>query len=217
MTNKYKIGDVLYYLENDEILSEEVSSIVIQKDCVIYNLNERIKKKESKVFPSPKDLIHNLEVRYCDPSFSFVNLALPSGTLWADRNAVALNPGHTGNYYTIDEARELGYTIPSVYQIYELINHCRWIPSMQNEHRGYKVIDINGNSIFLPTTGYIQYTKVIDLITDGCYWSDTSDKSNNKQYCLNFLLDYKEIRIYSLEKDIKRCVRFVKNLDIKDE
>ena len=78
-------------------------------------------------------------------AFTFIDLGLPSGRLWATENA----PG----YYTFDEAVEtFGDHLPKGSAMVELIEEstCTW----NNEKKGLDIIGPNGNSIFLPATGY---------------------------------------------------------------
>ena len=76
----------------------------------------------------------------------YVDLGLPSGTLWKNAN-------EGGNYahYTYDEAvSEFGNKLPTKQQLQELKKECTWTWT----GRGYKVTGPNGNSIFLPAAGY---------------------------------------------------------------
>lgn len=75
----------------------------------------------------------------------WIDLGLPSGTLWADRNA--------DGYHTYDEAvSKFGDNLPSARQMAELMECCgiKW----DDERKGISVAGRNGNSIFLPALGY---------------------------------------------------------------
>ncbi len=69
--------------------------------------------------------------------------------------------------------------IPTLSQLSELINKkyttCEW--TTVNGVNGYRITSIikgfEGNSIFLPATGYYDYNKVWDLGKRGRYWSST--------------------------------------------
>ena len=72
----------------------------------------------------------------------YVDLGLPSGTLWKDSNE--------DGYYAYDEAvRKFGSRLPTKAQFEELKNKCTWT-WMGN---GYKITGPNGNSITFPATG----------------------------------------------------------------
>lgn len=102
-----------------------------------------------------------------------VDLGLPSGTLWKDKN-------EEGGFYTYEQAKnKFGVKIPTEEQYEELINKCQWswIGS------GYKVTGPNGNSIVLPASGAIQdcyVNKEVQYVGElGMYWSSTPNDSGN--------------------------------------
>ncbi len=73
----------------------------------------------------------------------YVDLGLPSGTLWKSQN----EPG----FYTYDTAVKLfGDKLPSINQWSELMDKCTW----KWVGDGYLVTGKNGNSITLPASGY---------------------------------------------------------------
>ena len=112
-----------------------------------------------------------------------VDLGLPSGTLWADRNLGADRPEDYGDYYRWGEtvpytgespeyefrdqgediagtehdaaAAVLGkdYRMPDFDQIKELIDCCTSTPVEQNGVSGFRITGPNGNSIFIPAAG----------------------------------------------------------------
>ena len=113
-----------------------------------------------------------------------IDLGLPSGTLWADRNIGADAPEKAGDYfrfgetvaftedspkYVYDDINEsiagtdrdaatvnLGknYRMSTFEQIKELLDECMWKWTKQNGVKGMKVTGPNGNSIFFPASGY---------------------------------------------------------------
>ena len=133
----------------------------------------------------------------------FVDLGLPSKTLWADRNVGAKNMYDYGNLYSWGETfskkdyRQSCYTkidaknivatkydvatqfygysnhMPSQKQFDELIKECRW----EWDGNGYKVIGKNGKSIFLPATGWSCSSVIEHRDTYGYYW--TGDRYNS--------------------------------------
>jgi hypothetical protein len=77
----------------------------------------------------------------------YVDLGLPSGTLWKETNE---SRDYEGDLYTWDEAvSHFGDELPTKKQLEELINECEWTWTGS----GYKVIGPNGNSIDLPAAG----------------------------------------------------------------
>ena len=53
----------------------------------------------------------------------------------------------------------------------ELRTECTWYWICKNDVNGYKVVGKNGNSIFLPMSGYRLDKEYYDNETSGCYWS----------------------------------------------
>lgn len=117
-----------------------------------------------------------------------IDLGLPSGTLWADRNIGADAPEKAGDYfrfgetvaftedspkYVYDDINEsiagtdrdaatanLGknYRMPTFEQIKELLDECKWKWTKQNGVKGMKVTGPNGNSIFFPASGFRNFS-----------------------------------------------------------
>ena len=100
----------------------------------------------------------------------YIDLGLPSGTLWKESNE-----GGDYAYYTFDEAiNKFGNKLPTKQQLEELISKCTW----RWTGSGYKVIGPNGNSIWLPAAG-CRYCDgdVDDVGTYGYFWSSSSGDS----------------------------------------
>lgn len=97
------------------------------------------------------------------PTQNFVDLGLPSGTLWKDRNEEG--------FYNLEQALSaFGSSIPAVEQFKELKRCCRWSWTGS----GYKVTGPNGKSLLLPAVGYRDCDDCIyDEGTAGNYWSST--------------------------------------------
>lgn len=76
--------------------------------------------------------------------------------------------------------------IPTQAQMTELVEQCDWIPSVQNGTKGYLVKSrVNGNSIFLPMTGYktghgTKGSQREYCTTQGYYWTSTLAESKDK-------------------------------------
>lgn len=98
----------------------------------------------------------------------FVDLGLPSGTLWKDKN-------EDGGFYTYEQAlSKFGSNLPSREQFEELKSKCSWTWT----GNGYKVTVSNGNSIVLPASGDRGCDgRVDDVGSLGLYWSSTPESS----------------------------------------
>ena len=145
----------------------------------------------------------------------WVDLALPSGLKWATCNVGAKTPEASGNYYAWGETQPKdeynssltygndisgnvqydvaaanwgeGWRMPTKEEMQELIDYCTWEWTKQNKIKGYNVTGPNGNSIFLPTTGYKNgSTFFSETCGDGNYWSSTTPLNNSYAYNLGF-------------------------------
>lgn len=126
----------------------------------------------------------------------YVNLGLPSGTLWKDRNEAGR--------YTYDEAVErFGMKLPSKDQFDELKDKCKWIWI----GKSYKVIGPNGNSITLPAEGIKRCNGAIDNMgSNGNYWTSES-KGSKKAY--QFFFRSNKQKSSSEERCTAQSVRLV--------
>ena len=109
-----------------------------------------------------------------------VDLGLPSGVKWADRNIGAESEDASGGYYDYSydydvATNELGdcWRLPTDSELEELMDECIWTWT----ESGYEVTGPNGNSIFLPAAGYgyesISGTTEYYDDGDGYYMSST--------------------------------------------
>lgn len=178
----------------------------------------------------------------------YVDLGLPSGTLWATCNIGASSPEQIGNYYawgeittkatysysnylscydgTIatdadcgtdkDPLKDFSYpnttsgsiastqydaanmlwgkswAIPTHEHMLEIVNSCNFTTETINGVDGCRITGPNGNSIFLPFTGYWQESSYRSP-TGGYYWSANSHPSSaNNAYRMKFVSNYKE-------------------------
>ena len=132
----------------------------------------------------------------------YLDLGLPSGTLWKNAN-------EGGNYarYTYNEAvSRFGNKLPTKQQLEELKSKCTWTWTGS----GYKVIGPNGNSIYLPAAGYRNcYGDVWSVGTLSGYWSSTPNNSDHACY-LSF--SSSEVYMYVNGRCRGYSVRLVQNL-----
>lgn len=139
--------------------------------------------------------------------FNGVDLGLPSGTIWANMNVGANSVSDFGDLFSWGESEtkesytdydyvketknqtlrgrhDAAYTVlgsewhtPSTKDFDELIENCYWRWTILNGHNGYEIKGRNGNSIFLPASGWI-HTDTIEYRNEyGYYW--TSDRVND--------------------------------------
>ena len=96
----------------------------------------------------------------------YVDLGLPSGTLWKNRNE--------SGFYDYDKAvRSFGNKLPTEAQLVELKNVCTW----EWTGSGYNVTGPNGNKIYLPAAGFRLCDGSVYYVGTGDYWSSTPSDS----------------------------------------
>ncbi|MCR5050486.1 MAG: hypothetical protein K6A36_05315 [Paludibacteraceae bacterium] len=151
-----------------------------------------------------------------DPA-NYVDLGLPSGTLWKSVNELNY-PNDTSFYFLYTEAVDtFKANMPTVQQWKELADECTWIwkkeisvlnkDSVWVKFPGYKIIGLNGDSIFLPAMGGRSVGGDICYAgTHGEYWSnDLAGSDGAKGFSFNSDSTYMG---YYLRKN-GLCVRLV--------
>ena len=71
------------------------------------------------------------------------------------------------------------WRMPTDAEFDELCDKCTWTWTSQGRHKGYKVTGPNGNSIFLPATGWRDGTDSNYVGEYGYYWSGTLSSSDS--------------------------------------
>lgn len=164
----------------------------------------------------------------------YVDLGLPSGTLWATCNVGANNPEDAGLYFAWGETEpksrythsnsicynrsmqslynnaimepsgilfashdgasvKLGasWRMPTVSEMTELDEKCKWTWTSINGVNGFKLTGPNGNSIFLPATGWYNSAKggILEFVGERSeYWTSSAKSgSDTDAHCLFFM------------------------------
>lgn len=102
-----------------------------------------------------------------EKEFTYVDLGLPSGRLWASENAEG--------YYTYDEAKaKFGELLPKPEAFEELWEECQWLWDVKEKRM--VVVGPNQNTIFLPASGcrYRASGGLSSVGSYGLYWSYAS-------------------------------------------
>ena len=100
-------------------------------------------------------------------------------------NYSMINKNISGNY-RYDAARYHwggSWRLPTKKEFIELKDKCIWAWVKQDGHLGYKVTGPNGNSIFLPASGYRVGTATGNVGTYGGYWSGSPHESDARLAC----------------------------------
>lgn len=99
----------------------------------------------------------------------WIDLGLPSGTLWRCCNEGASTPEAYGSYYTFGEVS----SAPSLDQIKELLENTTSVWTIQNGVNGRIFTGRNGGTIFLPAAGIRWFGKLDSVGEYGNYISST--------------------------------------------
>ena len=94
--------------------------------------------------------------------------------------------------------------MPSIYEVRELENKCYWEAGTYNGVNGHYVEGPNGNSIFIPMTGFKNGSELCAWGGNRCYWAG-NDYSEVAAYC--FLCDKGVVNGTLLFEDI--CSKYL--------
>ena len=112
----------------------------------------------------------------------WIDLGLPSGTLWRCCNEGASTPEAYGGYYSFGQVS----SAPTKEQIEELDSNCNYEWTTQNGVTGGKFKGPNGGTIFLPAAGNRWSGDLYHVGSRGYYWSSTPDSLPYNAYNLYF-------------------------------
>lgn len=146
-----------------------------------YEVNGKKEYGESIIFTT-KD-----EERLCPDSNHphWIDLGLPSGTLWRCCNEGASKPEAYGGRYTFGQVT----SAPTQDQLYELRLNCTQIYKTLNGVNGYLFTGHNGGKIFLPATGctWLDWDdEFVDSIGHNGYYLSSTPYEGNYVYGLYF-------------------------------
>lgn len=135
----------------------------------------------------------------------WVDLGLPSGTLWRDTNEEG--------YYSWNEMINTfdEENLPKLTDFAELCDYCDW--KWNAKKKGMVVTGPNGNNIFMPALGYRNnYDGGLDNVSSiGIYWSASPNGRSAYHLCLNsdgrIYLSHGCSRTYGLSV---RCIKRTK-------
>ncbi|MBE6291385.1 MAG: serine/threonine protein kinase [Bacteroidales bacterium] len=180
-TNKKKrpqtIDDFLLLLRDD---SSKPQSIEVQLTKTTLTADE----ESTLIIGNEQFSNHTVDaVRQTINGHKYVDLGL--SVKWATCNIGAKSPEGIGTLLDWNsrhvEIPKWGGTwrIPTKEEQDELRQKCRFELSSENGIKGYRVIAGNGNSIFLPFTGFNMFDQGIMSADKGYYWSETLHKFNH--------------------------------------
>ncbi len=159
----------------------------------------------------------------------YVDLGLPSGTLWAACNVGASSPQEIGGMYNlpfksvgiIQTSDDPAYTtwgsnwcLPTGKQIQELIDNCK------SEWKSYKGVPgriftgPNGNILFFPASGWqnSNETEIRERGEIGGYWAGDTSSPSTPEYRYTILFNNEKINVTEDFVSVKQSIRPVYNL-----
>ena len=137
-----------------------------------------------------KDCKEEIPVDLRSGNTEYIDLGLPSGTLWSSSYEKI---GEERLYLPYDKAKEMD--IPTKEQWDELKKECKWAIDSEKLY----CIGPNGNSIIFEKTGYISVNKNKITTEWSFFWIKTEEQSGNE--CLSAKLSWwKDYDVRSMSK-----------------
>ena len=157
----------------DSVLLAEAAELAsAMEDSVQPAVAEQPQKPVKKAQPKQAEPVEEPQVIIGE---TYVDLGLPSGTLWKAQN----EDGLMG--YDVAK-KKFGRSLPSLKQWEELNKNCVW----EWTGDGYNVTGPNGKCIFIPAAGYRNVSGQVGKVgVYGNYWSSTS-KNNEEAWRFGF-------------------------------
>lgn len=159
------------------------------------NILEVLKEACSKVYAEGyrngyKDRDAEISVDLRDNKTEYVDLGLPSGTLWAVDYE---KEGNNNIYLPYDQAAQFG--IPTEEQCNELLSLCRWESIGINRYSGkFDCVGPNGKVITFESTGFYKVDSK-EYCQNIYFW--LKDQSENPDKAIAFM------RYYNLAEDVR--------------
>jgi hypothetical protein len=133
----------------------------------------------------------------------FIDLGLPSGTLWSSSYE---RIGEERLYLPYDKAKEMN--IPTEDQWRELRKECKWSIDSDKLY----CIGPNGNSINFERTGYISIKKNKEIADWSFFWIKNEEENGNECYSAKMSwLTASDERFYSIFRGYSLPIRLVRN------
>lgn len=133
----------------------------------------------------------------------YVDLGLPSGTLWATCNVGDGRPEEYGDYFAWGE----GWRTPTREEWGELFSNTDKEFSMINDVEGWLFTAPNGNNLFLPCADWLS-GEVESRTFYGYYWSSSfMDFFTGPDCAWCFYFDWSSCRIQSVGRSLGLSVR----------
>ncbi len=133
----------------------------------------------------------------------YVDLGLPSGTLWKTVN-------EDGVYNFNAAIAAFGDSMPTKAQFDELTDECDW--RWNASEKGYDITGPNGNAIFMPAAGYVDCVDDLRRVGElGFYWSRSTAFEIEENFAWDLWFTVSEIDVKNSGFCHHLSVRLVKN------
>ena len=182
------------------------------------NILEVLKEVFAKVYADGyyqgyKDREDEFPVDLCNSKTEYIDLGLPSGTLWASDYEK-----EDDNYLFLPYSRAAKFSIPTQEQWEELRDCCKWEYDFENRRlKEARCTGPNGNVLRFKCTGMINSEKYVSGSEDkSIFWIKNDEKADSK-YAVKIFYQYipynsKKIReTYEVFSGYKLPLRFVKS------
>ena len=123
----------------------------------------------------------SIKSNYSWSTYKYCNGSNFTMTKYCDNSSYGTVDNKTSLELSDDVARASwggSWRMPTYEEISELHSNCTWLWTTQNGIYGYKVTGPNGNSIFLPAAGRRERENLVNVGTNGYYWSPLLSSSN---------------------------------------
>lgn len=141
----------------------------------------------------PKDTYNWDNYKFCEGNDSTLTKYCTLNDFGIVDNKEFLEP--TDDAATIHWGNE--WRIPTNVEWTELRTKCTWTWTTQNEVNGWTIKGKNGNSIFLPASGYRYGNEVRFEGSYGCYWSKSINKEKPTQAYYTFFSEgYSDLSVH---------------------
>lgn len=147
------------------------------------------------------------EMKKAADHIEYVDLGL--SVKWGNCNLGGEIPEDTGHRFTFDEKAKVDFVkLPTKEQCEELINNCTW-KWRGGKHQGCYVTGKNGNTIFLPAVGEMDYKgKMYAEGEGGSFWSSSFQGNDGKYgYYLSFIHQF---LFFGFKWELKQSVPFTR-------
>ena len=189
-------GTEIRYFTNSVVYSQRIRRNTSSAFEVRGNIEYQLAKNGQTIAPEKYRFVFKVPAAQNQPVATgksesvggFVDLGLPSGTLWKYKNET--DRDMDWDHFTYDNAvKVFGKSLPTREEWDELTDECEWT-FLDN---GFMVVGPNGNSIILQNMGYRDCNWGLNGSgAEGYFWSGTPDGSD-KAWALLFMGEQKVV------------------------